>query len=104
MDDELRTVLTKLTHGQKRLTQGLDGLRADLPEFRTTMVGRFKRVEDKLASLSGGMSVNMMAVSHQHGLRKAERENADQLTALVLKMEQQILRLETNVYKLKKAL
>ena len=100
--ERLTQGLERLTHGQDILTQGQERLRADLLGLRTVMMERFERVEDKLTSLSEDVSVNMMAVQHQHTLRRAERENAEQLTALVLKMEQQILRLQTDVDELKK--
>ena len=110
MDDELRAVLTKLmagperrTHGQERLTQGQERLTRELTELRTTVMSRFERVEDKLTSLSEDVSVNMMAVINQNTIRAAERENVDQLLKLMLAMQQQMLRLRTDVDELKKA-
>ena len=97
MDEELKAHLQGM---EQRLAGRFEQGQTDL---RTAVMDRFERIENRLTTLLEDVGVNMGAVLHNNRSRTDERRQNDDLFQLVLRMEQQILRLQTDVEELKKA-
>ncbi len=83
------------------LSTQLTGLRTEFTTFRSEVMSRFERVEDKLALMADDITVNMLAVNAETTKRHADQEATRTLVDMMRVMNRQIRRMRTELDELK---
>ena len=103
--DLARTVTEQFQRVDERLQQvdrRFERFDQRLDQFRVVAMDRFEKIEDRLTSMLGDMTVNFGAVTHMSHRQDNDREEMRSLHNLVMTLVTKLHRLQTNVEELQR--
>ena len=85
-----------------RMDAAMLQLREEVLDFRVVVMTRFERMEDRQTATATDITVNMAAAAQAMRRQENDREELRLLNDLIMKMQMQVRRLQTDVGDLQK--